>query len=198
VTRPAIRRIRPDDYDVVGALLVAAYDAVGPFDERYRRFLGDPAGWVDGAAAVWVTTDEADRPTGVVAFVLPGDREFEGARPYAGDAGFRFLAVAPGAQGTGAGAALLDRCIEEASERGCRRLAIHSMTFMTAAHALYLTRGFDRRPDLDVTFPSGVGIAFTKDLTEDAAAHFPPPGPVPVEPPWFEDVWNEESDANPC
>lgn len=198
MSRPATRPIRPADHAAVGALLVAAYDAVGPFDERYRQFLGDPARWVDGATAVWVTTDDADRPTGVVAFVLPGDREFEGARPYPGDAGFRFLAVAPAAQGTGAGAALLDRCIAEATARGCRRLAIHSMTFMTAAHALYLARGFERRPDLDVTFPSGVGIAFTKDLTPDAADHFPPPGPVPAEPPWFEDVWTEEADASPC
>ena len=27
------------------------------------------------------------------------------------------------------------------------------------------------------------------DLVPDAAAHFPAPGPVPDEPPWFEDAW---------
>lgn len=185
-----VRPIRPDEHATVGALLVTAYDAVGPFSDRYRSFLEDPDQWVDGATAVWVAADEDDRPIGVVAFVLPGDEEFEGGHPQAGDAGFRFLAVAPDAQGRGAGGALVDRCVAEARARSCHRIAIHSMSFMTAAHALYLARGFDRRPDLDVRFPSGIGYAFTLDLTPDAAVHFPPPGPVPDEPPWFEDAWS--------
>lgn len=190
-----VRPIRSDEYDEVGRLLLAAYDGAGPFDEHYRAFLRNPAEWVDGATAVWVGADEHDRPLGVVAFVLPGDAEFEGMNPPPGDCGFRFLAVSPDAQGKGAGGALVDQCIQEATRRGCRRLVIHSMSFMTAAHALYHRRGFVRRPDLDVVFPSGVGVAFHRDLTPDAAAHFPPPGPAPDEPPWYEDAWSAKT---PC
>ena len=108
-----VRPIRPDDHARVGALLVDAYDAVGRFDDRYRDFLADPDRWVHGCTEALVVVDAADRPIGCVAFVLPGDEEFEGITPPAGDAGFRFLAVAPEAQGTGAGGALVDVVVDQ-------------------------------------------------------------------------------------
>lgn len=182
-----VREIDPADHDRVGALLVASYDAVGPFSEGYREFLADPALWVPGTSATWVAEHD-DEVIGAVGFVLPGDDEFETFEPAVGDCGFRFLSVDPEAQGRGAGGALVDRCIEEARTRGCRRMMIHSMAFMTTAHRLYERRGFDRRRDLDVTFPSGIGYGYTLDLTDDAPAHFPPPGPVPRQPPWYEEV----------
>lgn len=189
MTPPHVRPIRPDDHPRVGDLLVAAYDAVGAFDDPYRRFLADPDGWVTGCTEVLVAVDADDVPIGCVAFVLPGDAEFEGTRPPAGDAGFRFLAVAPEAQGSGAGSALVDAVTDRARACGCRRVAIHTMEFMTGAHRLYARRGFVHRPDLDVVFPTGVGYGMTLDLVPDAAGHFPPPGPVPDTPPWFEDAW---------
>lgn len=182
-----LRTIRPDDYPRVGRLLLAAYDDAGPFDDAYRDFLRDPDRWVPGTTETFVA-EHAGTVVGVVGFVLPGDAEFETVRPPAGDAGFRFLAVDLEARGLGAGAALTQRCITEATARGCHRMVIHSMAFMTAAHALYLRLGFVRRPDLDVRFPSGIGIAFARDLTADAPAHFPAPGPVPDQPPWYEQV----------
>lgn len=189
MTDVRVRRIRPDEFDHVGALVVSAYDAVGRFDDAYRNFLADPARWVPGSTEVLVAVDEDDVAVGCVALVLPGDAEFEGTNPPAGDAGFRFLAVSPAAQGSGAGAALVAAVVDDVRDRGCRRIAIHSMAFMTGAHHLYERMGFARRPDLDVVFPAGPGYAFTLDLVEDAARHFPPPGPVPDEMPWFEDAW---------
>lgn len=189
MTSPRVRPIRPDDHHRVGALLLASYDAVGPFDDRYRGFLADPDRWVPGSTDVLVAVDDGDRPIGCIALVLPGDEEFEGIDPPAGDAGFRFLAVAPEAQGSGAGRALVDAVIARAREHGCRRIAIHTMAFMTAAHRLYADMGFVHRRDLDVVFPSGVGYGMTFDLVDDADDHFAPPGPVPDEPPWFEDAW---------
>lgn len=201
MTTPRVRPIRPDDHDRVGALLLASYDAVGPFDDRYRSFLADPDRWVPGSTEVLVAVDDDDRPIGCIALVLPGDAEFEGIEPPAGDAGFRFLAVDPQAQGSGAGRALVDAVIERARALGRRRIAIHTMAFMTAAHRLYADRGFVHRRDLDVVFPSGVGYGMTYDLVEDAADHFAPPGPVPDEPPWFEDAWGvpaaERRDRSP-
>lgn len=198
---PRVRVARPDDLHAVGELLLAAYDAVGRFDDPYRGFLADPARWVDGTTATLVAVDVRDEPIGCVAFVRPGDEQFEPIRPVAGDAGFRFLAVAPHAQGSGAGRALVQACIDRARTAGARRMVIHSMAFMTAAHRLYERLGFVHRPDLDVIFPGGLGHGFTLDLVDDAGAHFPPPGPVPDDPPWFEDAWGlprgDPSDA-PC
>ena len=195
--RPApavdVRPIRPEDHEVVGRVVLEAYDAVGPFDDRYRTFLADPDQWVPGSTTVYVAELE-EEVVGAVAFVLPGDAEFEDLRPPAGDCGFRFLAVAPSAQGSGAGAALVDRVISDARRRGCHRMIIHSMAFMTGAHELYRRRGFVRRRDLDVRFPSGIGYAFSLDLTPEAPGRFAAPGPVPDEPPWYEEIWAREED----
>ena len=193
-----VRPIRPTDHGRVGRIVVEAYDAVGRFNDEYRDFLADPDKWVPGSTTTYVT-EVGGEVVGAVAFVLPGDEEFEDLRPPAGDCGFRFLAVAPPAQGSGAGAALVDRVITDARERGCHRMIIHSMAFMTAAHGLYERRGFVRRPDLDVRFPSGIGYAFALDLTDEAPERFPEPGPVPDDPPWFEDLWaREDDDPTPC
>lgn len=189
MSAPRVRPIRPAEFPRVGDLVLAAYDAVGRFNDAYRDFLADPAQWVPGSSEALVAVDDRDVPIGCVAFVLPGDAEFEGTTPSAGDAGFRFLAVSPDAQGSGAGAALVAAVVDRARTHGCRRIAIHSMAFMTGAHRLYERLGFQRRPDLDVVFPAGPGYAFTLDLVDDAADHFPPPGPVPDVMPWFEDAW---------
>lgn len=184
-----VRDIADADHGRVGRLLVDAYDRAGPFDDAYRRRLADPARWVPGASRVFVAEDGPGGPVlGVVALTRPGDAEFERFEPPVADCGFRFLAVAPAAQGRGVGRALVGRCLQAARRAGCHRMVIHSMAFMERAHRLYDRLGFHRRPDLDVTFPSGVGLAFALDLTDRAADRFPPPGPVPDDPPWFEDV----------
>lgn len=191
-----VRPVRPEEHPRVGRIVVEAYDAVGRFNDEYRDFLADPDNWVPGSTATYVAEVRGE-VVGAVAFVLPGDEEFEDLRPPAGDCGFRFLAVTPEAQGSGAGAALVDRVITEAGERGCHRMIIHSMAFMTEAHGLYQRRGFVRRPDLDVRFPSGVGYAFSLDLTDDAGDRFAAPGPVPDEPPWYEEIWVREQEDPP-
>ena len=60
------------------------------------------------------------------------------------------------------------------------------MGWMASAQAMYETAGFVRRADLDVRYASGVGLGYVLDLTDDAAEHFAPPGPVPDEPPVFQ------------
>lgn len=197
MSRVHVRPMRPDDHEVVGRLLVAAYDAVGRFDDRYRSHLGDPSGWAADASAALVAVAADDVPIGCVAFVLPGDPAFEPIRPVAGDAGFRFLAVAPEAQGAGAGEALVRACIDRARDAGARRMVIHSMAFMTAAHRLYERLGFVHRHDLDVVFPGGLGYGLTLDLVVDAQDHFPAPGPVPDRAPWFEDAWGLREPRTP-
>lgn len=183
--------MRPDDADRVGQLTLAAYDRYGHIDGDYRDFLADPLARLAGCSAVLVAEDRATGELlGTVSYVTPGDAEWEDRPERAGDVGFRILAVDPAAEGRGVGTALIDACFARARASGCRRMLITSMSWMSRAHDLYVRRyGFVRRPDLDVMFPNGPGIVFAADLTADAADHFPAPGPVPAEPPWYEDVW---------
>lgn len=194
-----IRSLAPRDHERVGAITIAAYEASGTFvGEDYAAQLRDVASRAD-AGTVLVAVDDDDRALGSVVYAVPGDAAWEDRIVPSGDASFRMLAVAPEAQGRGVGAALVDHCIALARQQGARRMVITSMTTMTTAHALYERRGFVRRPDLDVRFPSGVGLVFHLDLVDDAADHFPPPGRVPDEPPWYEDVWVEDPhDASHC
>jgi GNAT superfamily N-acetyltransferase len=184
-----IRDIRPDDYERVGQLTLRAYDTTKVIHGEYRDWLADPAERVDECTAVWVAELDGE-VVGTLTYVRPGDGEWE-HQPGVGDCGFRVLAVDPAAEGTGVGAALVDHVIERARGDGCHRMVITSMEFMKRAHGIYERRGFVRRPDLDVRFHSGVGLIYTLDLTDEVAGRFSPPGPVPDEPPWFDDVEHE-------
>jgi GNAT superfamily N-acetyltransferase len=172
----------------VGAIILASYDAYGRMEGAYRTFLGDPAERLAGCTELLIAELDG-RVVGTVTYVLPGDDQWEGRPVDDGDAGFRVLAVRPDVEGHGVGRALVEACLERSRDRGCRRVIITSMVWMTRAHRLYEGLGFVRRPDLAVRFPNGDGVVFTYDLAPDAAEHFPPPGPIPEAPPWFEDVW---------
>lgn len=189
-----IRPIRSDDHEAVGALTLRAYDASGGWiGGEYRTALADPSQRVSGATEVLVAELDGDdlrvRIAGTVTFVLPGDPEWHDRPDPSGDCGFRILAVDPDVQGRGVGDALVRACLDRGQARGCQRMTIVSMAWMTRAHGLYRRHGFVRRPDLDVRFPPGIGYGFTRDLRPDAAARFTPPGPVPEQVPWFEDAW---------
>lgn len=186
--RVVVRPMAADDAHEVGAITLAGYDAYGRMDGEYRTFLGDPSMRLDGCTALLVAELDG-RLVGTITYVLPGDAQWEGRPVDDGDAGFRVLAVAPQAEGQGVGRALVEACIERSRARGCRRMIITSMAWMTRAHGLYGGLGFVRRPDLAVRFPNGDGVVFTRDLVDDAADHFPAPGPIPDDPPWFEDAW---------
>lgn len=180
-----IRPVRPEEYDEVGRLLVAAYDSVGTIEGRYRSFMADTGARVaDGAEVLVAEVDE--RVVGTVTFADSGNAHHEHG-PHS-DCGFRLLGVDPEAHGQGYGRQLVEYCIDHARRLGRLRLMIYSVEWMRPAHRLYESMGFQRRPDRDVVFPAGVGLAFQYDLVEGASDHFPPPGPVPEEPPWHEDV----------
>lgn len=183
-----VREMGADDVERVGELTLESYDRYGQIEGPYRDFLADPRRRVGRSTAVLVAELEGE-VVGTVTFVLPHDEEWEGRAVPEGDAAFRVLAVDAGAEGRGVGRRLVEDCVDRARRHGCRRLVISSMAWMTRAHQLYRSLGFERRPDLDVRFPGGLGVVFTLDLVDDAAEHFPPPGPIPAEPPWFEDVW---------
>lgn len=195
-SEPVVRAMRDEEADAVARLTLAAYDAHGSLTGPYRDRLADPRRRLAGATAVLVA--ELDGlPAGTVTFVLPGDPEWEGRPTPAGDAGFRILAVAPWAEGRGVGRTLVAACLRRASAAGSRRVVITTMAWMERAQRLYERLGFVHRADLDVRFPSGFGHTYVLDLQPDAADHFAPPGEVPTEPPWFEDVWVTSRSASP-
>ncbi len=177
-----VRPVRDDEHRQVGDLVVAAYDAVGRVSDDYRQALRDVAGRQDEESTVLVAVEDGT-VLGSVTVVSSCSAHFEHGRH--GDGGFRMLAVAPEAQGRGVGQALLTATLQHARAAGWRRCAITTMTWMTTAQAMYERAGFTRRPDLDVRFASGVGLGYQVDLVDDAATHFPAPGPVPEEPPAF-------------
>lgn len=186
--RIRVRGMRLDEAPRVGAITLESYDAYGKIEGDYRTFLGDPLARLEGCTSLLVAERDGE-VAGTVTFVLPGDAEWEGRPIPDGDAGFRVLAVAVGHEGSGVGRQLVRACIDRASERGCHRIFIVSMAWMHRAHRLYERLGFVRRPDLDVRFPGGLGYVFTLDLSDEAPARFPAPGPPPDEVPWFADVW---------
>lgn len=185
-----VRPVRPAEHRATGELVVAAYDAIGWISDGYRRELLDTAARVDAHSSVLVAVPTvaaaATGPLGTVTIVDAASTHFEHAGH--GDGGFRALAVAPVAQARGIAGRLLDDVVASARTAGWRRITISTMAWMHGAQRLYARRGFVRRPDLDVRYPSGVGLAYSLDLVPDAAAAFPAPGPVPGQPPWHADV----------
>lgn len=188
-----IRAMRPDEAERVGQLTLASYDAYGRIEGPYRDHLADPRRRMGSCTALLVAELRGE-VVGTVTFVLPGDGEWEGRAVPEGDAAFRMLAVAPEAEGNGIGPALVQACIDRARAQGARRLVITTMAWMDRAQRMYARLGFERRPDLDIRFPSGIGYVLTYDLIPEAPEAFPPPGPVPAEPPWYEEVWALEDD----
>ncbi|MCC5949599.1 MAG: GNAT family N-acetyltransferase [Nitriliruptoraceae bacterium] len=193
--RPEVRAARPADLPRIAALTLASYDTYGSIQGTYREALADPGRRIAGSSGLWVAELDG-QVVGTVTYVRPGDAEWEGRAVPEGDAGFRVLAVDPTSEGRGVGRALVGACLARARADGAHRIVIVSMAWMHRAHGLYEGLGFARRPDLDVRFPGGEGYVFTADLTADAATRFPPPGPVPDRPPWFEEVWDPERDPD--
>lgn len=166
VVRPALA----EEYGAVGRVTVAAYRAGGHLTHRDGE---EDAGYAD-----WLANGHGRATQGTVLVALvhgalagavlwcpPGT----GARELAVDPGqgeFRALAVDPALQGRGAGRSLVDCCIEDARRLGLREILLSSLTSMHAAHALYESRGFERRAELDWSPAPGIDlIAYRLPLT---------------------------------
>lgn len=197
----ASHRVRPitdADHDAAGTILAEAYGVFASRAPSYHAYASTPAMWVDDATEVFVAVEDAtEHVVGVVVLALDGSPLHERVDPPTNDGGFRLLAVTPEARGRGIAHTLVQTCVDAARAAGTRRIGIYTMDFMESAQRLYERMGFDRRPDLDLEFPSGAGHAYTFDLVADAADHFPPPGP-PADPlPWYRDAIVDADDEPP-
>jgi GNAT superfamily N-acetyltransferase len=142
--------VRPDEFARAGCVVLEAYRALAGYvsEPDYERELADVATRAAKAVVAVAVTEPEGAIAGCVTYVPDAGNvfaEFEGDDA----AGFRMLGVDPTCQGRGAGRALVAWCIDQARAAGRQRLVIHSTPWMERAHDLYLTLGFERRPDLD-------------------------------------------------
>jgi ribosomal protein S18 acetylase RimI-like enzyme len=143
---------------------VAGYDAEGyltlpdgTFDHDYGDFLAEAAGRArDAVLMVGADTDD-DRLLGTVTWCPPGS-PFRELATHDHQGEIRTLSVAPEARGRGVGSALVDWCLDEAHRMGLTEIVLSSLPEMHAAHRLYGSRGFVRRPDLDWSPYQGVDL----------------------------------------
>jgi len=140
-----VRTARPDDHAAVAELTTRVYLGEGYGDEQYEpelRAVGSRA-----ASATVLVAESGGPLVGAVTVATRGGHWAEQAVP--GEAVVRMLVVAPEARGSGAGAALLQACLDAARADGCTLVRLSSQESMTAAHRLYERAGFVRTPSLD-------------------------------------------------
>jgi GNAT superfamily N-acetyltransferase len=162
-----VRPVRPEEHERLGTLTVAAYHALeGHVPEPdYDAELADVAAKLAAGCEVMVAVAEPEGLVlGGVCFVPSADNPYaEFHDPTA--LSFRHLAVAPEAQGCGAGRALVVWCMERAGQLGATRLLLHSTPWMSRAHRLYESLGFVRAPELDwVPVPEVPLLGFARSL----------------------------------
>lgn len=169
-----LRRARPEELARIGEVTEAAYEIFLTGDrDPYRARLRDAAGR-DRGSELWVAVEQGvdgdgDEVLGSVSYCPPGSPWRELARDHEGE--FRMLAVAPGAQGRGVGAALARLCEERASHHGATAMVLSSLPEMTAAHSIYARLGYTRLPERDWDPVPGVHlIAFGKPLRVSSRA----------------------------
>ncbi|HYM84721.1 MAG TPA: GNAT family N-acetyltransferase [Candidatus Dormibacteraeota bacterium] len=149
-----VRRARPEEWDRVGEVTVAAYLGL-PDGPRHREYIEELRDVAARAAdtEVLVAVDEAGTILGAVTYVGGPGPWFEDAAD--DEAVFRALAVAPEAQGLGVGTALVEACIERARRDGRAALALNTRPSMVAAQRIYERLGFVRTPERDWEFEPG-------------------------------------------
>jgi ribosomal protein S18 acetylase RimI-like enzyme len=148
-TAVEVSPVLPSEYARLSEITVAAYRAVGPMPESYVAALADVAGRAEDPGAVVLAARMGGGVVGGVTVVVDPDSQLaELLEPQMG--GMRMLAVDPGGQGSGAGRALVDGCIELCRSRGLQRLSLHTHVVFARARGLYERMGFVRTPERDL------------------------------------------------
>jgi GNAT superfamily N-acetyltransferase len=151
--RVVVREARPDEYDALGRITADAYHAVGETDAEYTVELLDVRARARQVPVLVAADAESGELLGTVTYV-PGPGPYHEGE-FGELASFRMLAVAPGAQGRGAGRRLAEACVARARADGRPGIGIYTRPFMKTAHALYASLGFERATELDWEFAPG-------------------------------------------
>jgi len=153
-----LRRARPEDYDAIGAVTLAAYQPqLDESSASYAEHLSN-AEARDHQAELWVAVAPDDRAVlGTVTICRDGSPWREVAAADEGE--FRMLAVSPQAQGHGVGEALVRHVLDRFREEGAAAVVMSTNSYGTApAHRLYQRLGFVRCPERDWSPLPGVEL----------------------------------------
>ena len=140
------RDVLPNEYALVGELVVDVYRSLIPDMDDYADELRDVAGRVRAGVLVWVA--EVDGALAGTVSYVPGLGPYAEFKDPHG-AGIRMLAVLPAFQGHGIGEALVRACLDRARDDGRQRVYLDTTEWMKAAQRLYDRLGFARAPELD-------------------------------------------------
>ena len=134
----------PAEAETVGRLLVAFRDHLGVDWPSDNAFIAGVERLIEDRGAMYLlgAPDDDAPPAGVAQL-----RFRYGIWWAAEDCLLEDLFVLESARGTGLGRALLELAIEQAAERGCRRIELDVNDNNDAALALYRSVGFDNRDD---------------------------------------------------
>ncbi|HEX6500887.1 MAG TPA: GNAT family N-acetyltransferase [Micromonosporaceae bacterium] len=159
-----VRPATTEDFAVAGRICVQAYRADGQLGEHgYETELADVAGRAAHGEVLVAVDEDTGEVLGCVTFVLPGSAYAELSRD--GEAEFRMLAVAPEAQGRGAGEALARACLDRAEQAGASAVVICTRDFAHTAQRLYARLGFQRLPERDwEPYPGVKLLALRREL----------------------------------
>ena len=151
-----VRDAREDDFERAGDICVAAYDAAGQL-EPGSPYVQDLRATAERARdGILLVAERAGEVVGTATICTPGSSFREIGRE--DEVEFRFLAVAPEAQGTGVAAALIAAIEQHARDAGAARLAICVRDTNTGAAAMYARMGFSREPHRDWSPRPGVDL----------------------------------------
>ena len=170
-----VRRARADEFERLADIVVAAYESIGALegDDEYVPELRDVARRAHEAVVLVAADAATNEPLGCATYV-PDESSPFAEMLVPGEAAIRMLAVAPEAQGRGAGSALAAACVALARAAGKRRLCLHSLPLMAGAQRIYVRMGFLRDQARDWQFaPDGFLLAFALQLDEPADAAEP-------------------------
>jgi ribosomal protein S18 acetylase RimI-like enzyme len=145
-----IRPVRPEEYDEAGRVTADAYrEFAAPNDPDWHAYLEELADVTDRATRTTVLVAvENGQILGTATLELEDRTEKGGRDPLApGEAHVRMVGVHPDARRRGIARALMDECIRLAREAGKTILTLNSTERMKAAHAMYESMGFTRKPD---------------------------------------------------
>jgi len=147
-----IRPIRTDEHAELGEITVRSYrHLVGAASlGGYEEVLVDVTSRTRDCDVLVALNIEGRIIGGVTYVPGPGTSMSEFSDPTA--AGIRHLAVDPEFQGSGAGRALVDACIERARHQHRDVVRLHSTPPMVIARAMYEHLGFVRTPEFDLFF----------------------------------------------
>ncbi|MCW2991460.1 MAG: family N-acetyltransferase [Solirubrobacterales bacterium] len=141
---PRVWLAEPAEAETVARLLVGFRNHLGVDWPSDNAFLAGVERLIETKDARYLlgATDDDSPPAGVAQL-----RFRYGIWWAAEDALLEDLFVDASARGSGLGRALLERAVQEASERGCRRIELDVNDNNAAALALYRSLGFDNRDD---------------------------------------------------